>query len=206
MLLNPQFWWWWIPNISCRIMLVGNSLRVKPEPLQNIVGGRSFWRVGSDANQGLTTLRRLSPCLPGRDSYISFSFLKWKHSLWLPCPFPPLYERKKVKSLSRVWLFATPWTAAHQAPPSMGFSRQEHWSGLPLPSPGNLPDPGLKPRSPALQADALTSEPPGNKGVGKLPFGFIRVTSLRDPLWALCKMTVWNFQLSAETIMYGWKK
>ena len=67
----------------------------------------------------------------------------------------------KVKSLSRVQLFATPWTVAHQAPPSMGFSRQEYWSGLPFPSPGDLPDPGIKPRSPTLQADALTSEPPG---------------------------------------------
>ena len=63
--------------------------------------------------------------------------------------------------LSRVRLFATPWTVAHQAPPSMGFSRQEYWSGLPFPSPGDLPDPGIKPRSPALEADALTSEPPG---------------------------------------------
>ena len=71
-------------------------------------------------------------------------------------------ERKvKVKSLSRVGLFATPWTVVHQAPPSMGFSRQEYWSGLPFPSPGDLPDPGIEPRSPALQADALTSEPPG---------------------------------------------
>ena len=56
----------------------------------------------------------------------------------------------KVKLLSRVWLFATPWTVAHQAPPSMGFSRQDHWSGLPFPSPGDLPDPGIEPRSPAL--------------------------------------------------------
>ena len=67
----------------------------------------------------------------------------------------------KVKSLSRVQLFATPWTVAYQAPPSMGFSRQEYWSGLPFPSPGDLPDPGIEPRSPALQADALPSEPPG---------------------------------------------
>ena len=71
-----------------------------------------------------------------------------------------------MKSLSRVRLFATPWTVAHQAPLSMGFSRQEYRSGLPFPSPGDLPDPGIKPwvdpiaRSPALQADALTSEPP----------------------------------------------
>ena len=54
-----------------------------------------------------------------------------------------------------------PWTVAHQASLSMGFSRQEYWSGLPFPSPGNLPNPGIKPRSPTLQADALTSEPPG---------------------------------------------
>ena len=67
----------------------------------------------------------------------------------------------KVNLLSRVPLFATPWTVAHQAPPSMGFSRQEYWSGLPFPFPEDLPDPGIKPRSPALQADALTSEPPG---------------------------------------------
>jgi len=56
--------------------------------------------------------------------------------------------------------FATLWTVAHQAPPSMGLSRQESWSGLPFPSPGDLPDPEIEPRSPSLQADALTSEPP----------------------------------------------
>ena len=58
-----------------------------------------------------------------------------------------LYE---VKSLSRVQLFATPWTVAYYAPPSMGFSRQEYWSGLPFPSPEDLPDPGIEPTSPAL--------------------------------------------------------
>ena len=56
---------------------------------------------------------------------------------------------------------ATPWTAAYQAPPSMGFSRQEYWSGVPFPSPGDLPDPGIEPESPALLADALPSELPG---------------------------------------------
>ena len=72
-------------------------------------------------------------------------------------------KSSEVKSLSHVRLFATPWTVAHQAPPPMGFSRQEYWSGLPFPSPGDLPDPGIESRSPALQADALTSEPPGQK-------------------------------------------
>ena len=56
----------------------------------------------------------------------------------------------KVKSLSGVRLFATLWTIVHQAPQSMEFSRQEYWSGLPFPSPGDLPNPGIEPRSPAL--------------------------------------------------------
>ena len=64
--------------------------------------------------------------------------------------------QNKVKSLSRVQLFATPWTVAHQAPQSMEFSRQEYRSGLPFPSPGDLPDPGIEPGSPALQTDAFT--------------------------------------------------
>ena len=67
----------------------------------------------------------------------------------------------EVKSLSRVRLFATPWMVTYQAPRSMGFSRQEYWSGLPFPSPGDLPNPGIEPRSPALQTDTLPSEPPG---------------------------------------------
>ena len=67
----------------------------------------------------------------------------------------------KVKLLSHVRLFATPWTVARQAPLSVGFSRHKYWSGLPFPSPGDLPNPGIKPGSPALQADALPSEPQG---------------------------------------------
>ena len=77
------------------------------------------------------------------------------NSLYLPLPCPI------VKLLSRVRLFATPQTVAFQIPPSMGFSRQEYWSGLPFSSPAYLPDSGIEPGSPALQADALTSEPPG---------------------------------------------
>jgi len=67
----------------------------------------------------------------------------------------------KVKSLSRVRLFATPWTVAHQASPFKEFSRQGYWSGLPFPSPGDLPNPRIEPGSTALRADALPSEPPG---------------------------------------------
>ena len=72
-----------------------------------------------------------------------------------------LIHKVKLTLLSRVGLFATPGTVAHQAPLSMGFSRQEYWSGFPFPSPRDLPNPGVEPGSPALQADALSSEPPG---------------------------------------------
>ena len=70
-------------------------------------------------------------------------------------------KEKQMKSLSCVQFFATPWTVAHQSPQSMEFSRQEYWSGLPFPPPGDLPDPGIELICPALQADTLPSEPPG---------------------------------------------
>ena len=81
---------------------------------------------------------------------------RWKQPRWK--------ERKKWRRsvMSDVWLFVTPWTVAYQAPLSMGFSRQEFWSGLPFPSPGDLPDPGIEPWSPSLQAGVLPSEPPGS--------------------------------------------
>ena len=71
------------------------------------------------------------------------------------------FQFSSVQLLSRVRLFATLWTVAHQAPPPMEFSRQESWSGLPFSFPGDLPDRGIEPGSPALRADALPSEPPG---------------------------------------------
>ena len=70
----------------------------------------------------------------------------------------PSESRFLCESLSGVLLFMTPWTIAHQAPLSMEISRQDYWSGLPFPSPGHLPDPGLKPGSPSLQADSLLFE------------------------------------------------
>ena len=88
---------------------------------------------------------------------------------WCICPAVGLLGHKaesesesEVAQLCR--LFATPWTVAHQAPLSMGFSRQDYWSGLPFPFPGDRPNPGIETRSPALQAEALTSEPPGKPG------------------------------------------
>ena len=72
---------------------------------------------------------------------------------------------KEIVSCSVVSNSVTPWTVAHQAPLSMEFSRQEYWSGLPCPSPEDLPDPGIEHRSPALQADSLLSEPPGRQRI-----------------------------------------
>ena len=75
--------------------------------------------------------------------------------------YPGMYissVNEKWKSLSHVWLFVTSWTVACQAPLSMEFSRQEYWSGLPFPSPGDLPNPGIKTRSPALQVDYFSSD------------------------------------------------
>ena len=68
--------------------------------------------------------------------------------------------------LSHVQLFVTPWTISCQAPLSMEFSRQEYWSGLPFPFPGDLPNPRITPTSPVLQAEALPSEPPGKPSLG----------------------------------------
>ena len=97
-----------------------------------------------------------------------------------------LYEW--VKLLSRVWPFPTPWSVAYQAPPSMGFSRQEYWT-LPFPSPGDLPDPGIEPRSPALRVDALPSEPPG------------RSTQLSDFHFTFSEPVV-NILACQETLFY----
>ena len=71
------------------------------------------------------------------------------------------HERAGVSCSVMSNSFATTWTIACQAPLSMGFSRQEYWSGLPFPSPGDLPDPGIELASPALQADSIPSQPPG---------------------------------------------
>ena len=76
---------------------------------------------------------------------------------------PPVCMR--ARSLSDVRLFGTPWTAARQAPLSMGFSRQEYWSGLPFPPPGDLPNSEIEPESPVLAGGFFTTEPPGKLGM-----------------------------------------
>ena len=110
----------------------------------------------------------------------------------------PWKWKVKVKSLSRVRLFVTTWTVAYQAPPRMGFSRQEYWSGLPFPSPGDRPNPGIVPESSTLQARALPSEPPGNQlyiCIYALPLGPPSYPPHPTPLghhrelsWAPCRM------------------
>ena len=114
-----------------------------PTDVGNLISGSSVFSKPSLNFWKFTFHVLLNPGLENLEHYFA--------SVWVSI----------VKSLSRVRLFATPWTVAYQASPSMGFSRQEYWSGLPFPSPGDLPDPGIKPGFPALEADALTSEPPG---------------------------------------------
>ena len=75
--------------------------------------------------------------------------------------------------LLRVRLFATPRTVVHQAPLSMGFFRQEYWSGLPFPSPGDLPNPGIEPGSPALQAGAYHLSHHGTKQLEPVKHGLV---------------------------------
>ena len=74
-------------------------------------------------------------------------------------------NKSSLESVLVTQLCPTPWTVAHQSPLFMGFPRQEYWNGLPFPSPGDLPNPGIKPRPPALQADSLLSEPLGKSKV-----------------------------------------
>ena len=80
----------------------------------------------------------------------------------------------------------TPWTVAHQTPLSTGFSRQEYWIGLPFPSPGDLPDPGTKPRSPTLQADSLPTE------LGGKPKVKMKVAQSCPTLFSSMDCSPWN--------------
>ena len=93
------------------------------------------------------------------------------------------HEKKKVKSLSDARLFAATWTVAHQAPPSMRFSRQEYWSGLPFPTPGHLPDPGIEPWSPTLQADALTCGSDGKESAMDMSLSKFRELVMDREVW-----------------------
>ena len=100
-----------------------------------------------------------------------------------------------LSHFSRVWLLETLWTVAHQAPPSMGFSRQEYWSGLPFPPPGDPPHPGIEPRSPILQADSLPSEPP-RKPFYSYSYVNVYTTEHKEfASWTHQRLLVWSFPL-----------
>ena len=104
--------------------------------------------------------------------------------------------------LSRVWLFATPWTAAHQAPLSIEFPRQEHWSGLPFPSPWDLPNPGIKPTLSALADRFFTTEPPGKPSTGSGTKQNLN-SSLSSSIQLGCKEELEAGQLSVCLSPYG---
>ena len=129
--------------------------------MYSILGGYS--RIGFKPTYHKA--KRMNHTQNGGNKYAKLNQVSWLAKKFFSTPqillSTRLKERKKVKSLSRVRLFVTPWTAIYQAPLSMGFSRQEYWSGLPFPSPGDPLDPGIEPGSPTLQVDALPSEPPG---------------------------------------------
>ena len=110
-------------------------------------GGKQRWEIRSP--QGLCGMRK---CL---------TMQSWGENLVAMLREQIFFYVCMLQSFSRIQLFETPWTVAHQAPLSMEFSRQGCFSGQPFPSLGDLPDPGIEPRSPALQADSLPSEPPG---------------------------------------------
>ena len=101
-------------------------------------------------------------------------------------PRPKTLHETVLVPLSRVQLFVIPWTLALQAPLSLEFSRQEYWGGLPFPSPGDLPNQGIKPWSPALQADSSPLEPPGNPCRTELD-----CCEHVDPKCPLCRCEVW---------------
>ena len=131
--------YWLLQNIEC------NSLCYAVKSLLVICFTySSYYKILSI----ILCAMQLSPC-----------WLSVLHIVVYIC-WSPKHVKMKVL-LSHIWLFLIPQTVVHQAPLSVEFSRQEYQSRLPFPPPGDLPDPGTEPRSPALQADSLPSEPPG---------------------------------------------
>ena len=133
--------------VSCRQHIYGSCFCIHSTSLCLLFGAFNLFNC-----VGFVFVSLFLKCFLPREVHLAFVVkLVWK---W-----------KKVMSLSRVQLFANPWIVACQAPPSVGFSGKESWSGVPFPFPGDLPDPGIEPRSPTLQADSLPSEPPRKLGL-----------------------------------------
>ena len=144
--------------LTCLICVLP-QLTGQPVLIGGTMGTCSYVLTGTE--QGMT--ETFGTTCHGAVSYKNRSSL-WKalFSIVIALHFDgKIYLKVKVRSLSRVQLFVIPWAIACKAPLSMGFSRQEHWSGLPFPSPGDLRELGIEPRSPTLQADSVPSEPPG---------------------------------------------
>ena len=155
-------------------------------------------------------LRKSSPVL--HTSWKKAPFLVFFLVLKLRCltcsfisapSFPNSALNVSACTLSRVRLFVTPGTVAHQAPLSMGFSRQEYWSGLPFPSPGDLPDPGIDPHLLHLlhwQADSFTVETPGTPlNVTLCEFWYPPSSHLhRDPKWGQGRMAAWDSEAAGQ--------
>ena len=157
-------------GVGCHVFLQGSSQSRDGTQVSHIAG-RFFLlskpprkpkntRVGS-----LSILQRIFPTQESNWGLLHGRWILYQLSYQgspINCIGVLSWILKKCWFLSHVWLFVSPWTIARQAPLSMGFSRQEYWSGLLFPSPGDLPDPGFKPGPPALQADSLLSEPPSD--------------------------------------------
>ena len=112
---------------------------------------------------------------------------------------PPSILSEVWKPLSHVQLFATSWTLACQAPLSIEFSRQEYWNGLSFPPPGDLPNPGIKPRSPTLHADSLPCEPPGKPYIK----WFLKEKEYVKAVY--CHHAYLTYMQSISWEMLGWK-
>ena len=133
----------WVTNTHRQITILCESKII----LSPLIGKRVLWKTNTQSTQADKVCNTHRMSTPDTEEK---AVEKWKCNARSCCV---------LSRFSRVRLFATPWTVARQAPLSMGFSRQEYWSGLPFPSPGDLPDPGVEPVSPvvpALQADSLS--------------------------------------------------
>ena len=140
--------------MACAILI--SHLGIEPRP--SVLRGQSLNHWTTRESLSMSNIITYVPWNHVWTKCVQCSIVFNIKSFWMHCVTNGLAN---VKSLSRVWLFATLWTVAHQAPLSIGFSRQEYWGGLPFPSPDDLLNPGIEPGSPSVQADALTSELPG---------------------------------------------
>ena len=139
-------------------IFLGSEITVDGECSHDIKG---CWILGRKVMTNLNSIfkKKAKTLLCQQRSYSqSYGFSSSHKWMWES-------EEVKVKSYSRVWLFAIPRTIGHQASLSMGLFRQEYWNGLPFPSPGGIPYPAIEPRSPTLQTDVLQSEPPGKPSI-----------------------------------------